>query len=165
MGDGGDAAPPSITTDDDVPRPLRDALGDGSGVATASGGDHRPALVDDNSGTEVALDGAHPWIQYRFAGDAKQLVRFYTLTSGTGDRGADPQRLGREGLERRQLLEGARRAHGQTFPWRSQTRAFKLARPGNYVYYRIEVTENGGAARRRSPRSSCSTTTSRRRSR
>ena len=40
-------------------------------MATASGGDAPAALFDDNSGTEVSLDGAHPWIQYRFAGDAK----------------------------------------------------------------------------------------------
>ena len=43
---------------------------------------------------------------------------------------------------------------GETFRWRSQTRAFKVARPGRYARYRLEVT-----AAARSPRSSCSTTT------
>ena len=33
---------------------------------------------------------------------------------------------------------------GETFPWRSQTRPFKLARPGSYSHYRIEVTRGGG---------------------
>jgi hypothetical protein len=32
----------------------------------------------------------------------------------------------------------------EAFQWRSQTRAFKLARPDNHAYYRIDVTENGG---------------------
>ena len=160
------AAPPSITTDDSVPRPLRDALGGGSGMVTASTGDSPAGLVDDNSGTEVSLDGAHPWIQYRFTGDTKQLVRFYTLTSGTGAAAADPRGWVVKGSNDGSSWKVLDERTGETFPWRSQTRAFKLARPGNYVYYRVEVTGNGGAAtRRRSPSSSFSTTTSRRRSR
>jgi predicted alpha-1,2-mannosidase len=140
------AAPPSITTDDNVPKPLRDALGNGSGVATASGGDAPAGLVDDNSGTEVTLAGAHPWIQYRFSGDVKHQARFYTLTSGTGDPGADPRSWVVQGSNDGTTWKVLDQRQGETFKWRSQTRAFKLTRPGTYVYYRIEVTENGGSA-------------------
>jgi len=140
------AAPPSITTDDGVPRPLRDALGGGSGVVTASNGNAPAGLVDDNSGTKVSLDGSHPWIQYRFAGDTKQQVRFYTLTSGSGDAGADPRSWGVKGSNDGSSWKVLDERQGETFQWRSQTRAFKLARPGMYAYYRIDLTGNGGAA-------------------
>ncbi|MFL6007513.1 MAG: GH92 family glycosyl hydrolase [Gaiellaceae bacterium] len=140
------AAPPSITTDDSVPRPLRDALGGGSGVVTASSGDAPAGLVDDNSGTDVSLDGSHPWIQYRFAGDTKQQVRFYTLTSGSGDAGADPRSWVVKGSDDGASWKALDERQGETFQWRSQTRVFKLARPGMYAYYRIDVTGNGGAA-------------------
>src|SRR6266540_7004 len=139
------AAPPSITNDDSVPRPLRDALGGGSGVATASGGDAPAGLFDDNSGTEVTLDGAHPWIQYRFSGDVKHQLRFYTLTSGTSDASADPRSWVVKGSNDGSTWKVLDERQGETFPWRSQTRVFKLTRPGTYVYYRIEVTENGGS--------------------
>jgi predicted alpha-1,2-mannosidase len=139
------AAPPSITTDDSVPRPLRDALGGGSGIVTASDGDAPAGLVDDNSGTEVALDGSHPWIQYRFAGDTKQQVRFYTLTSGSGDASADPRSWIVKGSSDGGSWKVLDERPSETFQWRSQTRVFKLARPGMYAYYRIDVTGNGGA--------------------
>jgi predicted alpha-1,2-mannosidase len=140
-----DAAPPSVTKDDAVPRPLRDVLGGGAGVATASSGDPPAGLFDDDSGTEVSLDGAHPWIQYRFAGDEKHLVRFYTLTSGTGDAAADPRGWVVKGSADGSSWKVLDERHEEAFQWRSQTRPFKLDRPGNYAYYRIEVTENGGA--------------------
>jgi predicted alpha-1,2-mannosidase len=140
------AAPPSITTDNNVPKPLRDALGGGSGVVTASGGDAPAGLVDDNSGTEVTLNGAQPWIQYRFSGDVKHQARFYTLTSGTGYAGADPRSWVVKGSNDGTTWKVLDQRQGETFQWRSQTRAFRLVRPGTYVYYRIEVTENGGGA-------------------
>jgi predicted alpha-1,2-mannosidase len=140
------AAPPSITQDDNVPKPLRDTLGNGSGVVTASSGDAPAGLVDDNSGTEVTLAGAHPWIQYHFADDSKQLERFYTLTSGSGDAAADPRGWVVKGSNDGSSWKVLDQRTGETFPWRSQTRPFKLTRPGNYSYYRLEVTANGGAA-------------------
>jgi len=140
------AAPPSITNDDNVPRPLRDSMGGGSGMATASGGDAPAGLFDDNSGTEVSLVGAHPWIQYRFAGDTKHQVRFYTLTSGTGDAGADPRSWVVKGSNDGSSWKVLDERSNETFQWRSQTRVFKLTRPGNFIYYRIEVTANGGFA-------------------
>jgi predicted alpha-1,2-mannosidase len=138
------AAPISITNDDDVPRPLRDAAGGGSGIATASSGDEPAGLFDDDSGTEVTLDGATPWVQYRFTWDVKHQVRFYTLTSGTGDAKGDPRgwvvKGSNDGVSWKVLDERSNEA----FQWRSQTRAFMLARPGTYAFYRLEVTGNGG---------------------
>jgi hypothetical protein len=33
---------------------------------------------------------------------------------------------------------------GEVFPWRRQTRPFKVSRPGRYTYYRLDVTQNTG---------------------
>ena len=95
---GADAAPPSITEGDDVPRPLRDATGgdEGSAASNTAGADVA-ALFDDTSGTRATLAGAQPWVEYRFAEGAKHVARFYTLTSGH-DASRGPDQLGREGL-------------------------------------------------------------------
>jgi hypothetical protein len=141
-----EAAPPSLTDDDDVPRPLRDAFGGGSGMPTASPGDPPTGLFDDNSGTQVTLEGGQPWIQYGFTGDVKRQVRFYTLTSGSGDSRGDPRSWVVKGSNDGRSWKVLDERSGETFPWRSQTRGFKLARPGTYARYRLEVTENGGLA-------------------
>ncbi len=143
---GADAAPPSITTDDEIPRPLRDATGNGSGTATASAGDAPAGLFDDSSGSQVSLGGAQPWIQYHFAGDVKHQARFYTLTSGAGDARADPGSWVVKGSNDGSSWKVLDERSGEVFQWRSQTRPFKLARPGTYSYYRIEITSNGGLA-------------------
>ncbi|MGH3081416.1 MAG: GH92 family glycosyl hydrolase, partial [Gaiellaceae bacterium] len=140
------AAPLSITNDDSVPRPLRDAIGGGSGMATASSGDAPAGLFDDSSGTEVSLAGAQPWIQYRFTGDVKRQVRFYTLTSGTEHPAADPQGWIVKGSNDGSSWMVLDERRDEMFQWRSQTRAFKLTRPGTYSRYRLEITGNGGLA-------------------
>jgi predicted alpha-1,2-mannosidase len=135
---GADAAPPSITEGDGVPRPLHDATGAEDDVATAA------ALFDDTSGTRTTLAGPSPAVEYRFAAGEKRLVRFYTLTSGESD-GADPGawvvKGSNDGVKWTVLDE----RHGETFKWRSQTRPFKLDRPANFSRFRIEFA--GAAVR------------------
>jgi hypothetical protein len=138
-----DAAPPSITDDDDVPRPLRDATGKDRGTATARGGTEARPLFDDKSATRASLTGAAPWVQYRFAKDAKQQVRFYTLTSGAGDASEDPRSWVLKGSNDGRTWTVLDERRNEAFQWRSQTRAFKTTRPGNYAQYRIEL---GGPA-------------------
>jgi predicted alpha-1,2-mannosidase len=145
-GTGSDAAPPSITDDDDIARPLQDATGVGRGTATASGNTNVAGLFDNTSETRVSLTGSNPWVQYRFRDDSKQLVRFYTLTSGDGPAAGDPRSWvlsgSNDGSSWRVLDQ---RSH-ELFPSRLQTRPFKLAIPANYSRYRIEFIANGGGA-------------------
>ncbi len=77
-------------------------------------------------------------VQYAFTGGARRDLSFYTLTSGAGDASEDPQDWKLEGSN-----DGGttwtlvdQRA-GETFKWRSQTRAFKAQRPGSYSSYRL----------------------------
>ena len=128
---GADAAPPSITQGGKVAEPLQDRTGDATPSAAA--GD-ASKLADDDSST-TASPGA--WVQYRFA--AAQPVRFYTLTSGTAD-GGDPGHWVVKGSNDGSSWTTLDERSEESFPWRSQTRPFKLADPGSYAYYRIEFS-------------------------
>jgi hypothetical protein len=72
-------------------------------------------------------------------------VRFYTLTSGSGDAAGDPSAWVVKGSDDGATWDVLDERSGERFEWRSQTRPFGLAHPGEYAYYRIEVTANGGA--------------------
>ena len=104
------------------------------------------ALFDDDSST-TAAPGA--WVQYRFA--SPQPVRFYTLTSGTGD-GGDPGGWVVKGSDDGASWTVLDERSGEQFRWRSQTRPFKLREPGSYALLPDRVHRR---RRRRSARSSC----------
>jgi uncharacterized repeat protein (TIGR01451 family) len=142
-----DAAPPSITDDADIPRPLQDAAGAGRGTATASGNTNAAGLFDNTSSTQVSLAGDDPWLQYSFRDNSKQLVGFYTLTSGEGDATADPRSWVLKGSNDGRSWTVLDERSGETFPWRTQTRPFEVTRPSNFSRYRIEFTGNSGATR------------------
>jgi predicted alpha-1,2-mannosidase len=143
-GTGEDAAPPSITDDADVPRPLQDATGAGRGAATASENTNAAGLFDNTSATRVSLAGDDSWVQYGFRENSRQLIRFYTLTSGEGDATADPRSWVLKGSNDGRSWTVLDQRSGETFPWRTQTRPFKVTRPSNFSQYRIEFTDNGG---------------------
>ncbi|GIG66267.1 alpha-1 2-mannosidase [Phytomonospora endophytica] len=133
-GTGRDAAPPSITKDGEVPTPLRD-VAEGASSAT-------PELFDDDSGTEVTVDGATMTVDCELA--ARERAGMYTLTSGAspGDPSSWRVLASKDG---RKWTEVDRRS-GEVFAWRNQTRAFTVEDPGKYRFYRIEITGNSGEA-------------------
>jgi hypothetical protein len=135
---GAAAAPPSITQDDDVPRPLRDVTGaDDDTATTSTAGADAAALFDDTSGTRATLAGVAPWLEYRFAADERHVARFYTLTSGETT-GADPSGWTVKGSNDGVKWTVLDQRSGEKFDWRSQTRPFKLDRPSNFSRFRIE---------------------------
>ncbi|SEG88076.1 alpha-1,2-mannosidase, putative [Nonomuraea solani] len=134
-GTGAGAAPPSITGDDRVPEPLRDATGPGRGTASAAGGANVNALFDDDSATRATLP---EWVRYSFA-DQRQ-IRFYTLTSGAGQPSEDPAGWVLEGSADGEAWKVLDERSGESFQWRLQTRPFKIANPGAYDHYRIRFT-------------------------
>jgi hypothetical protein len=82
-GTGAGSAPPSITQDDAVARPLRDATKPGSGTPAGSDGTAVAGLFDNTSATWVDFAGTRPWFQHAFpAGAPRDRVTHYTLTSG-----------------------------------------------------------------------------------
>lgn len=140
-------APPSLTQGTAVPQPLRDATGPGRGTGSASGlagGAGAGALFDDTSRTAAAFASATPTVTYRLSG-VGQRATWYTITSGpaAGDPSAWRLEGSRDGGATWAVLDTR---SGQTFPWRNQTRPFKVAVPETYTSYRLVVTATGGAA-------------------
>nr|WP_189078370.1 GH92 family glycosyl hydrolase [Mangrovihabitans endophyticus] len=123
---GAAAPPPSITTGSAPADPLSDLTGPGKGTASA------PELVDDTSATRASGDA---W-QYQFASGGEQAT-FYTLTSGPSA-GADPSSWRLLGSYDGDKWTTIDERSAQSFAWRSQTRPFKIAKPGRYAYYRFE---------------------------
>ncbi|MFB9909717.1 GH92 family glycosyl hydrolase [Allokutzneria oryzae] len=146
-GTGPDAAPQSITTGGEVPRPLRDT----AGTVTASA---NPAALSDNSSQTQA---ATSWVQLQAT--APERVEFYTLTSGKD--GADAKGWVVKGSYDGKTWTTVDERKDQTFPSRQQTRAFKLAKPGHYTWYRVELTGTATLSEVEflsKPRAECTTT-------
>ena len=119
-GTGADAAPPSITTGDEVAKPLRDT----SNLAGP--------LFDNSSQTEtsvsqIAFQPARP----------HDIVEFYTVTSGVGT-GADARDWVLKGSFDGKNWAVVDERKAQSFQWRQQTKAFKVAKPSRYTQYRLE---------------------------
>jgi predicted alpha-1,2-mannosidase len=131
-------APPSLTTGSDVPRPLGDVAR--GGAASASDGSDVTALFDDSSATRVTFTSAAASVQYQLSDAAN--VTFYTLTSGTT--AADPTDWTLNGSNDGTNWTVLDQRSGQTFQWRSQTRAFKVNQPGTYAYYRLDLVGSPG---------------------
>ncbi|MFL6123018.1 GH92 family glycosyl hydrolase [Actinophytocola sp.] len=136
-----DALPPSLTPDGEVPIPLRDITNTTGGHGEGSDGMDVAALFDDTSRTQVTFRTATPWLAYQLP-HSGATVRYYTLTSGS--RGDDPRSWTLRGS-----ADGARwtvldERTGERFRWRRQTRAFRVANPGAYRQYRLDVTESAG---------------------
>ncbi|WP_367135872.1 GH92 family glycosyl hydrolase [Saccharothrix sp. HUAS TT1] len=122
---GADAAPPSLTTGTSAPAPLRDV----TSLGTVTGAP--AALVDNTSQTSGALS----WLQVDVPTN-KESATFYTLTSGKA--GGDPASWVLKGSYDGQAWATVDERSGEAFPWRQQTRAFEIARPGHYQHYRLE---------------------------
>ncbi|OZM72874.1 alpha-mannosidase [Amycolatopsis antarctica] len=140
-GTGEDDVLPSITEGDAPPAPLRDVTGPGKGTATSADGADVGAVFDNSSATEAAVDGETPWVQYQLT-EPGDPVSHYTLTSPKG--AGEPSGWLVQGSYDGQNWATVDERSGEAFAWRQQTRAFTVAAPGNYTYYR--VTPTGGPA-------------------
>ncbi len=132
--------PPSITTGSDVARPLADVTGPGGAVIGSPGAG--PALFDNTSNTRVTFDRATPWVQYKLPDGAHDPVTYYTLTSGAF--GGDPKSWMLKGSYDGRHWTVIDKRSSETFASRLQTRDFKVAAPGRYAYYSLEVSANSG---------------------
>jgi hypothetical protein len=135
------AAPPSITHGNAVAKPLHDATDPKGGQVAVSGSGDAWTLFDNTSRTETVAAGATPAVEYGFG--SSREIGFYTLTNASGDAALDPRDWVLKGSNdgRRWQVVDARR--GEAFRWRTQTRPFKVADPGDYRRYRIEFSGAG----------------------
>ena len=140
-GSGAGDAPPSLTQDDHVPRPLTDTAS--GGIATASDGTPTAALFDNTSTTQAVFTSANPSVDYHYGAGTKQ-VTFYTLTSSNSN--TDPTGWTLSGSQDGTTWTPVDQRTGQTFRWRAQTRAFQVAAPGDFAFYRLALTGPAGTS-------------------
>ncbi|KAB1141635.1 glycoside hydrolase family 92 protein [Streptomyces luteolifulvus] len=118
-GTGKNAAPVSITRDDEVPTPRADVLkGDG-------------ALFDNTSATDASASGS---VDLPVA-EAAEPVQ-YTLTS-SADHTKAPTGWTLQGSSDGTTWQTLDHRSGESFRWDRQTRAFTIGAPGTYAKYRL----------------------------
>ncbi|MFI5686524.1 GH92 family glycosyl hydrolase [Streptomyces sp. NPDC051636] len=117
-GSGRNAAPVSITQDDQVPTPRADVLkGDGP-------------LFDNTSATDATVTS----VDLPVDGSVKSVQ--YTLTSST-DRTKAPTAWTLQGSDDGETWQTLDHRSAQSFRWDRQTRAFTIASPGAHERYRL----------------------------
>jgi predicted alpha-1,2-mannosidase len=119
-GTGENAAPVSITQDDEKPAPRRDVL-------RAEG-----PLFDNTSGTSAAFTS----VELPAASAAKAVQ--YTLTSAA--KGKAPSGWVLQGSADGTSWTDLDERSGESFDWDRQTRVFSVAEPGSYPHYRLVST-------------------------
>jgi predicted alpha-1,2-mannosidase len=142
-GTGSNDAPPSLTQGSAVPKPLQDTTGPGLGTATADGGQDASKLFDDTSTTQMTFATGTPQVTWAYRG-TEQAPTYYTLTSGAS--AGDPQDWKLQGSNDGITWTTVDSRSGEVFPWRDQTRPFKIAEPGRFARFRLVVTKTAGAA-------------------
>ncbi len=125
------------------PQPLKDLADQEKGIATDSEGSNIGLLFDNTSSTRLTLNSNSPWIQYKFT-EEKQRVEMYTLTSGNLETG-DPKSWTLQGSNDGENWTELDKRTNELFKWRLYTRAFEIENPAEYLYYRLEITENDGS--------------------
>ncbi|WP_078622659.1 MULTISPECIES: GH92 family glycosyl hydrolase [unclassified Streptomyces] len=116
-GTGKNAAPVSLTQDDQVPSPRKDVLkGEG-------------ALFDNTSATTATVSTVE--LPVPSATKAAQ----YTLTSATAAKA--PAGWVLQGSADGRSWKDLDKRSGETFAWDKQTRAFSVKSPGSYAHYRL----------------------------
>ncbi|MZG17626.1 glycoside hydrolase family 92 protein, partial [Streptomyces sp. SID5914] len=116
---GANAAPPSITKDDEVPTPRTDAI-------TGQG-----ALFDNTSATDASVTS----VDLPVSGEGAEAVQ-YTLTS-PADRTKAPTGWKLQGSADGTTWRTLDERSGESFAWDRQTRAFSVKSPGSYAKYRL----------------------------
>lgn len=133
-----DAAPPSPTTGDEVPKPLTDLL---TNPNSAGGADGAAKLVDDDSLTQAEL-APEDTLTYTMV-NPKAAVDMYTITSG-GDGSGNPTSWVLEGSKNGKKWFELDRRENEVFDWERQTRPFRVTAtqgPGAYTQFRLRVLE------------------------
>ncbi|WP_432011741.1 GH92 family glycosyl hydrolase [Streptomyces cucumeris] len=127
-GTGEDAAPSSVTRDDEVPAPRGDLTVSGGGTA----------LLDDTSGTRTAFTSVGLPVK-----DPSRAVQ-YTLTSA--NRGDAPSGWTLQGSADGAHWKDLDRRSDQSFTWDRQTRVFSVRAPGRYGHYRLVADDRATLA-------------------
>ncbi|MCW2139979.1 putative alpha-1,2-mannosidase [Actinoplanes cyaneus] len=113
---------------------------------TASGengtAEGKAKAFDGDKGTKWLTFATTAWIQAQL--EQPQTVTTYALTSGNDEPGRDPKDWELLGSDNGTDWTVVDKQSGQTFAQRGQTVEYPVADPKPHLYYRLNVTANGG---------------------
>lgn len=129
------------------PEPLADYIDEGGKTSVkADDRTDTSGLTDNRASSTTVFQSERPSIQADL-GSPRQRVKLYTLTSHDGEKDAsDPKNWTLYGSKDGENWTIVDRRTNQFFEWRSMTRAFAVADPKPYRYYRLDITGTNGAA-------------------
>jgi sugar phosphate isomerase/epimerase len=120
---------------------------DQKGTVTACGegfSGEGPANAFDKTPAKWCINQQAVWIQYQYAGGAKQRVTAYAITSANDEPGRDPRKWRLLGSNDGKTWTELDAREGQDFPSRYQKRSFDVKNPGEYNIYKLDISENHG---------------------
>ena len=100
-------------------------------------------LADGDVATKWLAGARTAQVTYEL--DAATTVRAYALSSANDAPGRDPRAWTLEGSQDGSAWTTLDERTNQTFSERFQTRAYTVASPGEYRYYRLDITSNSGS--------------------
>ncbi|MBC8868222.1 MAG: sulfatase-like hydrolase/transferase [Planctomycetes bacterium] len=111
--------------------------------------------VSDKDGPERAFDGSlhtkycvgEPtvWVQIKLADGPKCLDAYGIMSVKSGSSDGDPQDWTLKGSIDGEKWDVIDQRAGESFHSRYLRREFRISKPGDYAYYRLDVTKNHGA--------------------
>jgi predicted alpha-1,2-mannosidase len=115
-------------------------------TVTASGenapGEGKAQAFDGDKGTKWLVFATTGWIQAQLK--QPQTVTNYAITSANDEPGRDPKDWTLQGSADGTTWTTVDQQTGQSWAARGETRDFTVADPKPYLYYRLNVTANGG---------------------
>lgn len=109
----------------------------------ATRGEGPDKVFDGEPGTKYCLLEPTMWVQIKLA-EGKKRVESYSITSGNDAPGRDPKDWVLKGSNDGNNWTELDRRTGEDFDGRFDRRSFKVSAPGEYTWYRLEVTKNHG---------------------
>lgn len=118
-------------------------------VTVTSSDDNPPSELDDNlrdglPDTKWLANDPTAWAQYQL--DQARPVRRYRLRSGNDFQTRDPYNWTLQGSNNGTDFTVLDTRTAQSFANRMEMQEFKVASPGEYLYYRLDITQNNGSA-------------------
>jgi predicted alpha-1,2-mannosidase len=128
---------PSLTPGDAVATPRVDTTDASIAASSSVDGENVAALVDNTSATQVTFQKPTPQVTIAYSG-VRQKPTFYTLTSGAAK--ADPSAWTLQGSNDGLVWTTVDSRSGESFANRNETVPFKIAEPGTFQQFRLQVT-------------------------
>ncbi|KGN37378.1 GH92 family glycosyl hydrolase [Knoellia subterranea] len=101
-------------------------------------------LTDANPDTKWLAFARTGWVRYQLTQPKRALT--WSLTSGNDEPGRDPKDVTLQGSADGTTWTDLDRRTGLAFATRGQKQTFDVTTPGDFTYYRLDVTANNGAS-------------------